>query len=189
MRTGIEYFDVAFGIFVHQRRAVLQSKGWLQRSRQHLIKHLDQARSLARNGFGISRHCRHDFTAIAHLAQGHSWLVFDEGTHAVGRVQVHSGDDGAHTGQRLGGAQVVTLDQCMRVRALQERAVQHAWPVHIGDVLGLAGEFFVTVERGDRLPHCALGQRIELLGYGVHGASSCVRKCAAACRTAATMGA
>ena len=107
----------------------------------------------------------------------------------MARVQVHAGDDGAHAGQRLSSAQVIALDQCVRMRALQERAVQHAGPVHIGNVLGLAGEFFVALKLRDRLPYRARWQCVELLGCGVHGASSCARKCAAACSTAATIGA
>ena len=58
----------------------------------------------------------------------------------MGRLQVHAGDDGAHTGQRLGSAQVIALDQCVRMRRAQHDGMGQAVELQVVEIGTLAGD-------------------------------------------------
>src|SRR5205823_9813285 len=100
--------------------------------------------------------------------------------HAVRRIEVVAGHDGAHAGQRAGGGEVVAADPGVRVRALQDRAMQHAGAVEVGDVLRTARELLLALELGDGAPDRALLS----IDSSAHQCSPSAR--AAAC-TAATI--
>ena len=77
------------------------------------------------------------------------------------RIEVGTGDDGAHAGQRVGGGDVVAADARMRVRALHQRAVEHTGAMQVGDVERAASDLLVAFELGERLADgaCERGHR------------------------------
>ena len=95
-------------------------------------------------------------------------------------VEVVAGDDRAYARQGPGRAQVVAADAGMGMRALQDRAVQHARAMQVGDVLGAAAELVVALELRHREAHGGAGGR-------AHDAAPPAASAVAASCTAATM--
>src|SRR5262249_44543506 len=62
------------------------------------------------------------------------------------RLEILTGHDGRNARDRARGVEPVAANPRMRVRAAQYRAVQHAGPVKVIDILRLAGGLFACME-------------------------------------------
>jgi hypothetical protein len=180
--AGVEDLDVFRRALVDQRRAGCERRRRIDDRSQLFVVDPDQARGLARDRLAVGGHRGDDLADVAHLALGERRLVLDEGAHPVALVEIVAGDDRAHAGQRAGRAQVIAADAGVRVRALQDRAVQHSGAMQVGDVLRAAAELVVAFELRDTEADRGAGERAHAADPHVAAA-----RVAAALRTAATM--
>ena len=143
--AGVEDLEVALDFLVNVDTGI---ECFLRRQqrRQLLEVHADRLCRGARDRLGVGRHRGDRFADITHLALGERVLVLDEGAHAIGLGEVRSRDHRMHPrhGERFGT--VVAPDVRVRVRALQDRAVQHPRPVQVVDVLRSALDLLARLE-------------------------------------------
>jgi hypothetical protein len=135
---------------VHQRRLGRQRSAGIGHRRQFVVVDFDQAGCRAGDRLRVGSHRRDDLADVADLVLGERRLVLDERAHAARGIDVVAGDDGAHTRQGQRAAEFVATDAGVGMRALQDRAVQHAGALEVGDVLRPAGELLLAFELRDR---------------------------------------
>ncbi len=131
----IEYLEIRTELFVDDRSVGRQRSFRRQDRRQLLVFDVDETSGQLSGGLGLGGDGGDRLADIAHLAFRDRVLVLDEGTHAVVAAEVVAGQHRLHARHRERLADIVGFDARMCVRAAEDRAVQHARAVEIGDVL------------------------------------------------------
>ena len=108
---------------------------------QRLVLDLDELERVTSRIAVVGDDERHLLALEPHLVGGeHGLCVVAERRHPgeLQRFEHGAGDHGLHLRMGFGGRRVDRHDASMRVRAAQDRAVQHAGQVHVVDVVALA---------------------------------------------------
>ena len=145
--AGLPVEDVVVGlallVVADDRRVGVERPLGVHHGSDHLVLDVDQLERVARRVAVVGDDERDLLALEAHLVGGeHGLRVVRHRRHPrqPERLEHGAGDDRVHLRVRLGGGGVDRHDPGVRVRAAQDRAVQHAGQVDVVDVAALAAD-------------------------------------------------
>ena len=137
-------FDVVRQVLMDEWRLGRQSLVDREHGRQRLVVDLDGP-CRAPGGFWIAcRNGGHRLAEVNCLSPRQRHFILAESTGAR-RLKILTGHDGCNAWDRARGVELIAANACMRVRASQHHAVQHAGAGKVIDILRFAGHLFSCI--------------------------------------------